>query len=206
MIWRVRSKPASASEICVPIFTTCTTGATMNASIDVYIMKSPTCILWAAICRDPIYMITAPTKPIRTVDANVISEIVLKLANTLSSSRCAPLVNTPASRRSAWYPLITRTPPSVSVNRPVTSALILPRSRKIGRTVRNARCKTAPNANKTTSTTVVIVALVRKSTTVAITAVSRPPASSTKPVPIRLRTPSTSLMMRATSVPVLFAS
>ena len=34
---------------------------------------------------------------------------------------------------------MTRTPPSDSVRRPVTSALILPRSRKIGRIVANAR-------------------------------------------------------------------
>ncbi len=52
----------------------------------------------------------------------------------------------------------------------------------------------------------VMIGLMRISTTKAITAVSRPPTKSTRPVPIRLRTPSTSLMMRETSMPVLFAS
>ena len=46
----------------------------------------------------------------------------------------------------------------------------------------------------------------RVRTTSATTAVIRPPANSTKPVPIRLRTPSTSVMMRETSTPLLFAS
>ena len=48
--------------------------------------------------------------------------------------------------------------------------------------------------------------LMRISTTKAMTAVSKPPTKSTSPVPMRLRTPSTSLMMRETSMPVLFAS
>ena len=38
------------------------------------------------------------------------------------------------------------------------------------------------------------------------TAVMMPPRKSTSPVPIRLRTPSTSLMMRDTSAPLLLAS
>ena len=52
----------------------------------------------------------------------------------------------------------------------------------------------------------VIVALILKRTTSAIAAVRRPPANSTRPVPMRFRTPSTSLMIRETSAPVLFAS
>ena len=48
--------------------------------------------------------------------------------------------------------------------------------------------------------------LMRTSTTKAITAVSRPPTKSINPVPIRLRTPSTSVMMRETSVPTLVES
>ena len=52
----------------------------------------------------------------------------------------------------------------------------------------------------------VITGLMRISTPKAMTAVSSPPTKSTSPVPIRLRTPSTSLMMRDTSMPVLLAS
>jgi len=56
------------------------------------------------------------------------------------------------------------------------------------------------------SATAVIDALRRNRTPRANTAVSRPPTNSTRPVPIRLRTPSTSLMMRETRAPLLVAS
>ena len=52
----------------------------------------------------------------------------------------------------------------------------------------------------------VITALMRMRTTKAITAVRRPPTKSIRPVPTRLRTPSTSHMMRDTIMPVLFES
>ena len=52
----------------------------------------------------------------------------------------------------------------------------------------------------------VISGLIRNKTTNAMTAVSKPPTKSTNPVPIRLRMPSTSDMMRDTSVPVLVES
>ena len=43
-------------------------------------------------------------------------------------------------------------------------------------------------------------------TTSAIDRGKRPPANSMRPVPIRFRTPSTSFMIRETSVPVWLAS
>ncbi len=88
----------------------------------------------------------------------------------------------------------------------MTSALIFPRSRKIGRIVPNARFRTRPKPTRNANAKSVIVVEILKSTTSAIAAVSRPPANSTRPVPIRFRTPSTSVMMRDTSAPVLFAS
>ena len=54
--------------------------------------------------------------------------------------------------------------------------------------------------------TIALVVLMRSSTIRAMVAVSSPPANSTSPVPIRFRIPSTSLMMRETSVPVLLES
>jgi hypothetical protein len=51
-----------------------------------------------------------------------------------------------------------------------------------------------------------MVELIRSSTISAKIEVMIPPANSIKPVPIKFRTPSTSLMMRETSTPVLFAS
>ena len=53
---------------------------------------------------------------------------------------------------------------------------------------------------------IVMVALMRTRTTKAMRAVKIPPTKSTRPVPIRLRTPSTSLMILATRVPVLLPS
>ena len=101
---------------------------------------------------------------------------------------------------------MTRTPPSDSVSRPVTSALILPRSRKMGRIVLNAYCSINTNAPITANTVSVTETLRCISQRNATAAVNRPPTKSTSPVPTRLRTPSTSVMMRATSVPVRFSS
>ena len=54
--------------------------------------------------------------------------------------------------------------------------------------------------------TVVMNTLIRSSTTSAKEAVIKLPTSSTRPVPIRLRRPSTSVMIRETRLPVLFTS
>ena len=60
-----------------------------------------------------------------------------------------------------------------------------------------------PKTSRKPKAIAVITGLMRISTAKAITAVSRPPTKSTSPVPMRLRTPSTSLMMRDTSMPRL---
>src|SRR5437667_6838633 len=63
-----------------------------------------------------------------------------------------------------------------------------------------------PKQSKKVKAITVISGLMRNSTTIAMPDVMRPPASSTSPVPSRLRTPSTSLIIRDTSVPVLLES
>ena len=63
-----------------------------------------------------------------------------------------------------------RMPPSVSVSRPVTSALILPRSRKIGRSRVKASAMTPPKAASSTSVAVVSCQLSQNSTPSAIDA------------------------------------
>ncbi len=83
---------------------------------------------------------------------------------------------------------------------------MFPRSRKMGRMVPNARFRKNMNAPTSAMAITVISALMRNRTTSAITAVTSPPRNSTRPVPTRFRTPSTSLMMRETSVPVLLES
>ena len=130
----------------------------------------------------------------------------MRVRKTFCSRRSMPAAKTACSRASAWYPLTTRTPPSDSVRRPVTSALMRPRSRKMGRMVRKAFCKPSPKTSRKPKAMAVMTGLMRISTAKAMTAVSRPPTKSMRPVPMRLRTPSTSDMMRETSAPTLAPS
>ncbi len=57
-----------------------------------------------------------------------------------------------------------------------------------------------------TNATSVMLTLTCRRYAKAKSAVRTPPTKSTTPVPMMLRTPSTSVMMRATSVPVRFSS
>ena len=56
--------------------------------------KSPISMRCAATWRAPMNMIMAPTIPIRTVEASVITESVVMDCRTLFNSRCAPAANT----------------------------------------------------------------------------------------------------------------
>ncbi len=134
----MRSRPANASVICVPIEAMETSGAATRPIRTMYMIRSPSVISPARMARPPSQIISTPTMPTMTVPPAVVADTpVIDLA-TLRNSRCAPLVKTISSRFSAVYDLTTRMPPSASVSRPVTSALILPRSRKSGRSVRKA--------------------------------------------------------------------
>ena len=66
--------------------------------------------------------------------------------------------------------------------------------------------KANPKATRMAKATAVMNTLMRSSTISANEAVIRLPTSSTRPVPIKLRRPSTSDMIRATRFPVLFVS
>ena len=79
-----------------------------------------------------------PMRPTATVPPVVVADTPVIDVATFRNSLCAPLVKTMASRFSAVYDFTTRMPPRASVSRPVTSALILPRSRKSGLSVPNA--------------------------------------------------------------------
>ena len=81
----------------------------------------------------PIPMIPAEAIPKRKVEALVIKAVAVKLFFTLRKRRSTPTSKVFCSCSSALKPLITRIPFKVSVKRPVTSALIFPRSLKIGR-------------------------------------------------------------------------
>ena len=72
--------------------------------------------------------------------------------------------------------------------------------------VANARLSTSAKQRSEPTAISVNGTLVRSNSTKAIAAATSPPENSTSPVPSRFRTPSTSLMMRDTSAPVLLAS
>src|SRR3972149_3778156 len=97
-------------------------------------------------------------------------------------------------------------PPNVSASRPVTSAWRMLRWRKMGRRVPKAKYSATTKTPSNPTATPVSMGLIRSMITNARLAESNPPASSTMPVPIRFRMPSTSDMMRETSAPVLVAS
>ncbi len=186
--------------------TTWNMGATSMARNMVKVMKPPGVRVPAIICRVPTYITAPPTTPNSDVADRLINEIAVSDFSTLSNKRSTPPEKTRASSASAWYPLITRTPARDSVRRPCTSALIFPRSRKIGRIFLNALLSTSAKTAIKNSANAVIRELIFSRITSATRAFSMPPENSTSPVPIRLRTPSTSVMMRETSAPLLVAS
>ena len=111
----------------------------------------------------PTSITSAPTTPPSAVVEKLIIDIVVSDLITLSSNRCTPLVNTSCSRSSAWYPFTTRTPESDSVSRPLTSALIFERSRKIGRKTLNAFRSPTMLTSKSAAASPVITGLMRSS-------------------------------------------
>ncbi len=125
---------------------------------------------------------------------------------TFWNSRSTPASKTSSSRRSALNPLITRTPPRVSVSLPVTSAINAPRSRKAGRSTRKVFIDASPNAPSGISERSVSTGSMLRRIVNAITEVSTPPTTCTNPVPTRFRTPSTSFITRETSTPDLVLS
>ncbi len=88
----------------------------------------------------------------------------------------------------------------------MTSALILPRSRKMGRMVLKAFWRMNTNRSSTPNKTKVMRGLAATRMQNATIAVTMPPTNSISPVPIRFRTPSTSVMMRETRTPVRLES
>ena len=184
----------------------CTIGAAIRPVKNTYMMRSPTVIRPASTSPPPTMIISTPIPPTIAVANAPVPEMAVIDCATLRKRRCAPAANTYRSRRSALYALTMRMPPSVSASRPVTSALILPRSRKSGRSRLKKTAIPPPNRISTVSVTAVSFQLSQKSTPTAISAVTNPPTSCTSPVPTRFRMPSASDMMREMSTPVLVES
>ncbi len=96
----------------------------------------------ARICRAPMYITVPPTMPISTVAERLISDMAVSDRHHVveqalhAAGEHARLL---APRRDSPSPRARR--PAIRSSRPVTSALILPRSRKIGRILPNALLK-----------------------------------------------------------------
>jgi len=137
-ISRIRSSPANASVICVPIEAMLMSGSATRPMKTPYMKKSPSVIWPERIACPPSRIIRIPMAPMMTVAKAPTPEIPVMVVAMLRNSVLAPRVNTSRSLRSARYALTILIPPSVSPSRPVTSALSLPRSRNSGRSFANA--------------------------------------------------------------------
>ena len=146
---RIRSSPAKASVIWVPMLAICTNGPAIIAVRKRYITKSPSVMSPPRIAPPPITIITTAIEPTITDEKEVSADTpVIDLA-TLRRSRCAPRAKTRSSFRSEVNALTMRTPAKLSPSRPVTSALIRPRSRKSGLRRRNAKAMAPPKRSST---------------------------------------------------------
>ena len=139
--------------------------------------------------------------PKRKLPELVTKLVVVRLLFTFRKSFSTPCSKILISCFSALKPLITRTPLSVCVKRPVTSALIAPRSLKMGRIFPNAFKAISPKTATGIITNSVIFQLMLNKKNKQITEVSMPPTNCTRPVPTKFLTPSTSVITRDTSLP-----
>ncbi len=125
----------------------------MSAVNDKYRNRSPIVIDPFLIELPPITIIAMPVAPITIDDEAVTAETPVSDCATFLNNLCAPFAKTSSSRFSATYDLTMRTPPRDSDSRPVTSALIWPRSRNSGRSRLNAVAMPPPNTARMKSVT-----------------------------------------------------
>ena len=97
----MRSSPAKASLICVPISAMLISGIATNPVKKMYITKSPRVIVPARIARPPTMIIRTLIMPMIAVANAPMAEIPVTAFATRRSRRCAPRANTRASPRSA---------------------------------------------------------------------------------------------------------
>ena len=154
----------------------------------------------------PRTIIKAPMSPITNVEIEVTADTPVTVLATFRNRRCTPRAKTSSSRFSTPYAFTIRMPPRVSPSRPVTAALIFPRSRKTGRIREKATAIVTPNRTSTSRMSDVSRQLSQKSHTKAIDAVSSPPARWASPEPTRFRIPSASVMIRDIRTPVCVES
>ena len=97
----MRSRPANASVICVPMEAIEISGAASRPMKKMYMTKSPSVIRPARMSLPPSQIITTPTTPMMTVLPAVVADTPVIDCAMLRNSRCAPCVKTISSRFSA---------------------------------------------------------------------------------------------------------
>jgi hypothetical protein len=90
MISRMRSRPANASVICVPMLAIEIIGAASSPMKKMYITKSPSVMRPATMSLPPIQIITTPTTPMITVLPEVVADTPVIDCAILRNRRCAP--------------------------------------------------------------------------------------------------------------------
>ena len=83
----MRSRPASASDSCVPIEDIWISGAASMPTKKMYMMKSPSVIVPARIARPPTTIITTPIVPMTTPPNDVTAEIPVSVFRMFPNSR-----------------------------------------------------------------------------------------------------------------------
>ena len=208
-ISRVRSRPARASVNCVPIATICATGAIRNAMNAVNVTKSPSVIWPAQIWRVPRNITVRADDAQQHVGGEPHQRSGSKrLRDVVRAGACTPLANTSSSRVFGVVAL-HYADAAQRFGQPAGdfggdfAALAEDGPDRSERLLQNAR---RTRAMKNKARPVISGADAEQNDQGENSAVSSPPTNSTRPVPIRLRMPSTSVMMRETSVPVLLES
>ena len=97
----MRSRPANASVICVPIEAIEIIGAATSPVKKMYITKSPSVIVPATMARPPMVIMITPMTPMISVPSAVVADTPVIDCATLRSRRCTPLLKTISSRFSA---------------------------------------------------------------------------------------------------------
>ena len=101
MISRMRSSPANASLICVPIDAICTSGAAMSPTKNTYMMNPPRVIVPARMARPPTMIMRTPISPTITAAPDPTADVPVMVFAMLRKSLCTPRAKTSRSRRSA---------------------------------------------------------------------------------------------------------
>ena len=174
---RMRSSPANASVICVPMDAIPISGAATSPTKKMYMTNSPSVIVPPRIARPPTTIMSTPIAPTITVAPAPTAEVPVIVRAIFLNSFSTASVKIRSSRSSATYTFTIRIPPRDSARRPVASAFSSPRWRNSGRIRPNATAIIPPNAPRMNSIASVSCQFRLNSTINPTMAVTSPPTS-----------------------------